>query len=417
MPILACGINHKTAPVALREKVVFAPDKLNLYLNDLGAEAKVQDAVILSTCNRSELYCVGETGALIKDWYQRQHQVTAAVLDDAFYLYEGNAAVQHIMQVACGLDSMVLGESQILGQMKDAFAEAMTAGMIGPTFNRLFQQVFMVAKDVRHSTALGACPVSVSSAAVQFLKENYPGSLQDANLLVLGAGSTIDLVFRHLKNMRPKSIVIANRNVQNAETLSLKYEASALSLDNLAAALPEIDILLAATGSPRPILTQDMCGSRTKPLFIIDIAVPRDVAPEVATSANVQLFSIDDLKTIIQHNLQGREHAADKAREMIKQKSQDFITWLDSENLVATTISAYRRQIEELCLSELTKARLQIARGIEPEAVLGTFAKALTNKLLHAPSVQLRQAGLKGRLEVLHLAKELFAIPEPELTS
>ena len=414
MPILACGVNHKTASVDLREKVIFAQDKLPLYLNDLVTQENIQEAVLLSTCNRSELYCSSDDINKIIDWFCRQHDLSREVIESAMYFYQDTAAVEHIMNVACGLDSMVLGESQILGQMKDAFSEACAAGSVGTLFNRLFQQVFSIAKEVRTNTAIGACPVSVSSAAVNFIKQHYPNRLDQATLLLVGAGTTVDLVLRYLRNDTLKKVIIANRSVENASKLAQQYQGEVIDLSKLPKAIQVADIVITATGGAAPIITQSMMSSRHKPLLIVDIAVPRDVEPRVAELANISLYSIDDLKESIQQNLQGREHAAIKAREVIKQKSQAFMTWLNSFDMVGMTIRAYRKQIEDLCHAELVKATRQLERGEDPLQIMTEFAQALTNKLLHTPSVQLRQAGYEGRLEILQLAQQLFAIPEPK---
>lgn len=416
MPIIACGINHKTASVALREKVVFAQEKLALYLQDLLTHENVREAVILSTCNRSELYCDADHAGKILDWFCRHHQLTRAELESVMYFHYDNAAVTHIMQVACGLDSMVLGESQILGQMKDAFSESCAAGAVGTLFNRLFQQVFAVAKEVRTNTAIGACPVSVSSAAVNFIQEIYPANLQEANVLVIGAGITIDLVLRHLQARAPRKVTIINRSTEHAAALAKKYSVDYVLFDEMTSALAAADVVVTATGSTMPVVTSVMLGARTKPVYIVDIAVPRDVDITAGNLPHVNLYSIDDLKIIIQRNLHGREHAAEKAHEVIKHKSHEFMGWLKSLDLVATTIRAYRKQIEDLCDTELSKSLRQLQRGEDPAEVLNFFARALTKKLLHTPSVQLRQAGFEGRLEVLQLAQQLFAIPEVERT-
>ncbi len=415
MPIVACGINHKTAPVALREQVIFAPEKLSLYLNDLSANENIREAVLLSTCNRSELYCDTDDAAKLLDWFCRHHQLTPAELEPAMYFYYGEAAVTHIMEVACGLDSMVLGESQILGQMKDAFSESCAAGTVGTLFNRLFQQVFAVAKEVRSNTAIGACPVSVSSAAVNFVKQHYAAPLVDANVLLIGAGVTMELVLRYLQPHAPRHIMLANRSAENAAELAKKYALDVISFNRLPHVLSGADVVIAATGSATPVIKRAMVQARQKPLFIFDIAVPRDVEPAVAELAQVNLYSIDDLKTIIQQNLRGREHAAEKAHEVIKQKSHEFMAWLKSLDVVATTIRAYRKQIEDLCGVELSKSLRQLQRGDDAQQVLTNFAHALTQKLLHTPSVQLRQAGFEGRFEVLEWVQELFAIQQLEL--
>lgn len=410
MPILVCGMNHKTAPIALREKFVFAQEKLALYLNDLMTQENITEAVILSTCNRSELYCSTDNIERTVDWFCRQHTVAKDEITSALYIYQDQAAVQHIMKVACGLDSMVLGESQILGQIKEAYSESCAAGSVGPLFNRLFQQAFAVAKEVRTNTAIGACPVSVSSAAIHFIKERI--SLSQKTFLLMGAGVAIDLVLRHLKHSDLKKIIIANRNSDNAYLLAQKYASEVMNLTELPEALAEADIVISSTGSAMPLVTKKMIKPRTKPLLMVDIAVPRDVDTDVTTCDHVQLYSIDDLKQIIQKNQKGREHAAEKAIEVIEHKSVEFMLWLNSLDKVAITIRAYRKQVEDLCHAELVKAKRQLMRGQDPSEVIANFAHTLTNKLLHTPSVQLRQAGYEGRLEVLQFAQELFAISE-----
>lgn len=415
MPIFACGLNHKTAPVTLREQVTFAPERIPLYLHDLNTQENIQEAVLLSTCNRTELYCVADNIEQVTDWFCRQHVLPSTEILPVMYVYQDTAAIEHVMNVACGLDSMVLGESEILRQMKDAFAESCAAGAIGTLFNRLFQEVFSVAKEVRTSTAIGVCPVSVSSAAVNFIKNNYSAQFDQATVLLIGAGVTIDLILRHLKTQIPHRIIIANRSLDKAASVAEKYGCEVIPLTNLSMVLPEIDILISATGSPLPIITKSMLLNSQKALFMMDIAVPRDVEPAVAELNHINLYCIDDLKCIIQQNLRGREHAAEKACEMIKQKSHDFMRWLDSLSMVTTTIKAYRRQIEELCHAELSKAVRQLKRGDDPVEVLTSFSHALTNKLLHTPTVQLRQAGYEGRMEILQMAQELFAIAEPKL--
>jgi glutamyl-tRNA reductase len=328
------------------------------------------------------------------------------------YFYQDADAIEHIMQVACGIDSMVLGESQILGQMKHAFSESCAAGTVDTLFNRLFQNVFVVAKEVRTNTSIGACPVSVSSAAVNFVKQFYPNELEHAHVAVIGAGVTIELVMRHLKTHQPRRLTIVNRSVENAADIAKAYLAEQVPLTQIHSLLDQIDIIITATGSALPIITKSMLQARTKPIFIVDIAVPRDVESSVVELDQVNLYSIDDLKGIIQQNLRGREHAAEKAREVIKARTHDFMVWLKSLDLVATTIRAYRKQIEDLSEGELSKALRQLQRGDDPANVLTAFARSLTNKLLHTPTVQLRQAGFEGRIEILQLAQQLFAISE-----
>jgi glutamyl-tRNA reductase len=414
MSIVVCGINHKTAPVVLREKVIFSSEKLALYLNDLLAHADMHEAVILSTCNRSEVYCHTDDTDQLIDWFCRQHSLSRADVEPFLYFYQDDEAVLHMMRVACGLDSMVVGESQILGQMKVAFSESCAVGAVGPLFNRLFQQIFTAAKDVRTNTTIGACPVSVASTAVSLAKQQF-SDMQAATVLVIGAGDTVNLVLRHLKGHAISRLLIASRNSHHATKLAEQFDAEVVTFAKLPKALAAADIVISATSSAMPVVTQTMFQSfpaHAKQITMIDIAVPRDVDPQVGELPFVQLYCIDDLRDIIQHNKRGREHAAEKANEMIQQKSREFMTWTQSLDKVATTIRAYRKQIEDICHAELVKATRQLQRGDDPLQVLTSFSHAFTNKLLHTPSVQLRQAGFAGRLDILELVHELFAIPQ-----
>lgn len=412
---MVCGINHKTAPVALREKVFFAPEKLGLYLQDLLGNGMASEAVLLSTCNRSELYCEAEDHTKVMAWFC----AFQAEIKDVFYCYQGQKAVEHLMTVACGLDSMVLGEPEILGQVKAAFSESCTVGAIGNSFHRLFQQVFAVAKEIRSTTAIGACPVSIASTTMTLVKSLL--SFADARVVLLGAGDMIELVLRYLQIAPAKRTWVMNREVKKAEMLAATYGAEAGSLQALAAVLPAANVLITATGSLEPIVTttglKEVLQAREEPLYIFDIAVPRDVEEAVGLLPMVKLYCIDDLKVIIQKNQQSRQHAAEKALEAIKEKAQALMTELLSLTEVSDTIRAYRRQIEAICEEELNKALRQLlqqdgASRLLAEKVLRQFAYTLTNRLLHAPSVKLRQAGSEGRLDLLHLAKQLLAIPE-----
>jgi glutamyl-tRNA reductase len=418
MPIIVCGINHKTASLELRERVIFPLEKLPLYLTDLLTHENFREAVILSTCNRSEIYCDAEDAEPLINWFCRQHQITRAELNPVLYVHHNQQAVEHLMNVACGLDSMVLGEAQILGQIKEAFSESCAAGAVGSLFNRLFQQVFAVAKEIRTNTSIGACPVSVASTAVNLAKQNVP-NFKEAAALVVGAGDTVDLVLRHLKAHGITNITIANRNPENAKTLATKHSVQIQPFAKLAKTLEAADIVITATGSTIPVISKNLIEAvittrKHRPLNIIDIAVPRDVEATVKEVNGVALYCIDDLKEMIQHNMRGREHAAEKAREVIIKKAEDFITWVHSFDVVATTIRAYRKQIEDICFAEMVKAVQQLQRGDDPAQVLAAFAHSFTNKLLHTPSVQLRQAGVEGRFDILELAQQLFAIPQTE---
>lgn len=412
MTIIACGVNHKTAPIALRERVVFSAEKIALYLQDLAVSENLSEAVLLSTCNRSELYCETDHPERLFAWFCRQQNVSIAELAPVFYCYQEAEAVNHLLGVACGLDSMVLGESQILAQMKTAFSESCAAGMVGPLFNRLFQQVFAVAKEVRTNTSIGACPVSVSSAAVRFVEQKITQPWHQTHVTVIGAGVTIELVLRHLAPLLPKQITLISRSEKTARILADKYPVTFFTFEHLPRILAETDIVISATGSTHPIVTTDMLQARDKNILLMDIAVPRDIESTAAELPKVDLFSMDDLRDIIQQNLKNREHAAEKAREIVIQRCHDFIEWQKSIELVNNTIRAWRGHMENICQIELTKALQQLQRGENPERVMQTFSRTLMQKMLHAPSVQMREAGVSGRTDLLHLAHELFAISE-----
>lgn len=418
MSIVVVGINHKTAPVTVREKAYFAVDRLSLYLHDLLACEFAREAVLMSTCNRSEIYCDTSDIEKIRVWFGAQTTLSMSELEPYLYCYEGIEAVDHIMQVACGLDSMIVGEPQILGQLKEAYSESCTAGAVSVQFHRLFQQVFSTAKEIRTSTSIGACPVSVASAAVKFVNERM--TLSKAKVALIGAGDTTELILRYLQAHLDKPIALVNRSIEHAETITERFGGKAFGLHQITEALEEADIVFSATGSPVPVLTKAivetiMMKRSAKPLLLLDIAVPRDIDPAVLELMNVSLYCIDDLKSIIETNKRGREHAAEKARELIRERSAEFMNSLKSIEKISHTIRAYRGQIEDICQVELLKAKQQLELGIDPAVALDNFARAFTKKLMHAPSVQLRQAGEEGHFELLKFAKQLFAIPDSEI--
>lgn len=418
MSIFVIGLNHKTASVDLREQLYFPTEKLPLYLQELLNLGHATEAVLLSTCNRSELYFLADQPEGARDWFYGQTSLSTSILDNMTYLYEDQAAVAHIMTVSCGLDSMVLGEPQILGQMKTAFLESCSISAVGSTFHRLFQQVFATAKMIRTVTAIGACPVSVASAALRFVAEKY--ALAQSNIVVIGAGETSALLLKYLKANVVGSISVVNRTLENASQLIDNFQGQIFGLHNLKQALKDADLVFSATGSATPVITPAVIQEvlalrrRVQALCLIDIAVPRDIDPQVGELKQVKLYCIDDLKKMITTNYQGREHAAIKAQEMISSHSRDFMIELESIDRVSHTIRAYRGQIEAIGHAELIKAKQRLRQGADPHLVLDAFVHAFTKKLLHAPSVQLRQAGVEGRFELLRLAKQLFAIPDTE---
>ncbi len=418
MTLLALGINHKTAPVEIREKVAFAPEKMEQALHECVNKGEVSEAAILSTCNRTELYFSlpeDETEQpdinTLLDWFCQYHQLDRKEVEPFIYLHNNNAAVQHILRVASGLDSLVLGEPQILGQIKDAYNTANQAGTIGRQLNRLFQHTFSVAKQVRTDTAIGASPVSVAFAAVSLAKRIF-ADLSKHTALLIGAGETTELVARHLSEQGVNKMIVANRTVERAQTLASQFDAEAIALSDMPERLVDADIIIASTASQLPILGKGAVERALKhrkhrPMFMVDIAVPRDIEPEVGKLDDVYLYTVDDLREVIEEGRQSREEAAQQAEEIVENQVEHFMGWLRSLKGV-DTIRAFRSQAEEKRDEQLALAKKQLAAGKDPEQVITDLARTLTNKLIHEPSAQLNQAAYSGRKEMLELARELF---------
>ena len=417
MSLIALGINHRTAPVEIRERIAFPAGTLGDALRALTEQRGVAEAAILSTCNRTELYChveEGEATALIH-WLADYHRLPAGRLEPCTYIHRDLEAVRHMLRVASGLDSMVLGEPQILGQMKTAFRDAQEAGTLGTLLNRLFQHTFAVAKQVRTDTAIGASPVSVAFAAVSLARQIF-GDLDRNTALLIGAGETIELAARHLHQHGLGRMIIANRTVERAHSLAAEFNAYAIALDEIPAHLQEADIVISSTASPAPLLHKAevkaaLKARKHRPMFMVDIAVPRDIAPEVAELEDVYLYTVDDLHSVIQENMASRQEAARQAEEIIEVQAEHFMGWLRSLD-AATTIRAYRAQADAIRREVLEKAKKQLAQGKDPQQVLEFLAHTLTNKLVHAPSSALRQAGADERGDLIELARELFGLDE-----
>ena len=398
------GINHKTAKVALREKVAFSAGALNLALNSL-SKIKVSESVILSTCNRTELYCVLDNGvdaSHIIYWLSDYHALDVHELQSCIYQHSGQDAVTHLMRVACGLDSLVLGEPQILGQLKQAFFEARDAGVIATVFQRLFQMTFSAAKRVRSETEIGANAVSVAFAAVSLAKHIF-SDLKQSNVMLIGAGETIELVARHLVEQGVSNIQVANRTEQRAMQLAELFDGSVVTLPEIPEHLHKADIVISSTGSPLPILGKGMVETALKqrkhrPMLLIDIAVPRDIEAEVAELADAYLYTVDDLQELVQNNLESRQVAAQHAEQIVQEEQQQFNAWQESLKSI-DTLRQYRSQ-SEACRDELVNKALQrLAAGSDAEAVIKELGNKLTNKLIHAPTRALGQASKEGLIE------------------
>jgi len=413
MALIAVGLNHLTAPLELREKVAFAADATASALSDLARQPGVNEALILSTCNRTELYVEVEAGAeaVPQTWLAAQHRLTERRIDEFLYRHHENEAVRHLFRVATGLDSMVLGEPQILGQVKDAYQAARSAGSLRAPMERLLQQTFAVAKRVRTDTRIGASPVSVAYTAVR-LAEKLFADLTQACVLLIGAGETIELAARHLAESRVRRLIVANRTFENAQALAQHVGAYAIGLGDLPQHLAEADIVIASTASREPVITRPMVeyalrARRRRPMFLVDIAVPRDIAADVAGLDDVFLYTIDDLKQVIDDNLRSRQAAAREAEAIIDLQVEHYVAWRRALDL-RNPLPDLRRDAEAQRDAVLAKARQLLAAGRTPEQALEFLAHTLTNKLLHAPSANLRAAAQRGDVELLRLAEQLF---------
>jgi glutamyl-tRNA reductase len=413
MSLLAFGLNHNTAPLALRERVCIGHEAVPEALARLRENSGVEEAAILSTCNRTEVYCsLGDREpAEALDWFQHYHGLAGEQLRRHLYTHPNAQAVKHVMRVASGLDSMVIGEPQVLGQLKSAYNTALAAGSIGNLLNRLFQHSFSVAKEVRSRTAVGHHPVSVAFAAVR-LAQHIFGDLRDYTALLLGAGETVELAARHLHKNGLGRMIVANRSLAKAQALAADFGAYAISLTDLHQHLNEADIIIGATASPVPLINRvDMIEAirhrRHRPVFIVDIAVPRDIDPTVGDLDDVYLYTVDDLREVIDENLRNRHEAALEAEEIINAEVVTFMDWMLSRDAVST-IRALRGQALTIQNEIVESAKRKLNQGADPEQLLHEVTRALANKLIHHPTTQLRDASARGRDDLLEAVQELY---------
>ncbi|MBB6114082.1 MULTISPECIES: glutamyl-tRNA reductase [Rahnella] len=417
MTLLALGINHKTAPVSLRERVTFSPETLDQALSSLLQQPLVQGGVVLSTCNRTELYLSVEQQGNLQDqlvkWLCDYHHLSEDEVRKSLYWHHGNEAVSHLMRVASGLDSLVLGEPQILGQVKKAFAESQNGQAVSGELERLFQKSFSVAKRVRTETDIGASAVSVAFAACTLARQIFE-SLSEVSVLLVGAGETIELVARHLHQHNVRHMMIANRTRERAQALATEVNAEVISLQDIDSRLAEADIIISSTASPLPIIGKGMVeralkARRNQPMLMVDIAVPRDIEPEVGKLANAYLYSVDDLHSIIQNNLAQRKAAAIQAETIVEQESSNFMAWLRSQGAVEI-IRDYRSRADIIRADAEAKAIAAIAQGADVEAVIHELAHKLTNRLIHAPTRSLQQAASDGDVERLQILRDSLGL-------
>lgn len=432
MPLLVLGINHNTATVDVRERVAFAPERMHEALSEACSRAGLSEAVILSTCNRTEIYGIPETRnaagetagetragqdssavAQILEWLSAFHHLPVEQVESAIYTHDDADAVRHLMRVASGLDSMVLGEPQILGQLKSAHAVAQEAATLGSGLYRVFDDVFSVAKQVRTETAIGENPVSVAFAAVTLAQQIF-SDIHSASALMIGAGRTIELVVQHLKEAGVADIVVANRTLTNARELRRKYGVREVLLADIPQELEKADIVVSSTASQLPILGKGaveraLKARRHKPIFMVDLAVPRDIEAEVGELDDIYLYSVDDLSEVIDSNLEQRRQAAQVAEEIIERGVDTHLRKQRGLNIVST-LRNFREKAEVIRDVEVEKALKSLEKGEDPQRVVQELARLLTNKLLHSPSVQLKKASADGHSDLIQLAERLFEL-------
>ena len=411
MSVLAFGINHNSAPIGVRERLALGDGMISATLDALIQEPDIHEAVVLSTCNRTEIYTVSNESFPLQQWITKYRQLDDIDLSPFCYHHQGITAVQHLMRVASGLDSMIIGEPQILGQIKQAFQLATENGCVGAHLHQLFPAAFATSKHVRSETNIGRCPVSVAYTVVKLCQDFFE-SMSRCNVLLVGAGTTVELVATHLNDCHVNSMRFANRTLERANELANQFGADAMRIGDIPNHLSDIDIIISATASQLPILGKGLferhaAQRQARPLLIADLAMPRDVEPEVATLPNIHLYNIDSLRDIINTNMSDRLLAAKQAESMIEMYAANYMRQLRI-NEASDMIRHYRHTMVSHRDSELDKAMTALQTGKNPEAVLKNFARNFVNKAMHNPTIKLREAASEGRLNLLTLAKELF---------
>jgi glutamyl-tRNA reductase len=414
MPLQILGLNHNTAPVEIREQVVFSGDDVARALASLSALPGVDEALLLSTCNRTEFYVISDDNGRshLRDWLQADRSLDPSFADSLFTL-DDDAAIRHIFRVACGLDSMILGEPQILGQLKDAFRYAQDASTLGQQLSRLMQHTFAVAKKIRTDTEIGSSPVSVASAAVSLANQFFSGFSKHTALLV-GAGVTVELLAKHLSSRGIGRIFVANRNIDRAHELASRFGGFALPLSEIEGTLPEADILISSTASPDPVIRLDHMKSaikarKRKPIFAVDIAVPRDIEEGVGDLEDVYLYTIDDLDKVIQQGQGNREAAALEADKLLDDEIRRYQS-IERSKQAVPVIAALREKSQIIRDEVNAQAARRMARGESASDAIEYATAALMKKMLHGPSVMLRKAGEESNEELIDAARTLFDI-------
>ena len=416
MPVIALGLNHQSAPLDIRERAVIPADDLEAAMARLAGLPSLHEAAVLSTCNRLEVYAVvddAQQGDAIQQWLEQERDLPSGWMTPHLYRLSGPDAVQHLLRVAAGLDSLVLGEPQILGQAKLAYRSAAQAGLLGQILDRLFQHAFAVSKRVRHETAIGAHPVSVPYAAVTLARQIF-GDLSALRTLLIGAGEMIELVARHFHEQGMRQITIANRSAAPARAIAAECHGQTIPLESIGDHLPQADIVVACTGSDTPIVSHDIVARalrdrRYQPIFMVDLAVPRDIEPRTEQLRDVYLYTVDDLRDVIDRNIRSRAAAAAEGEALVAEQSARFMDWIHTLAAVES-IRHFRHRGERLRDMELARANRELASGQPPEAVIDALARRLTRKLLHAPTIGLRDAARDGESDTLEKARQTLGL-------
>jgi glutamyl-tRNA reductase len=437
MALFLVGINHNTADIDLREKIAFPPEIVGEALHDVVGLAEVNEAVIVSTCNRTELYLdfndesepasgsakneptenrkLVDRRQFVMDWMAKYRNLSNETLANSSYFYGDEEVVRHLMKVSCGLDSMVLGEPQILGQIKSAFAVSKDLNVVGASLGRAFDNAFTIAKQVRTDTAIGENPVSVAFAAVT-LAERIFSRVGSLKVLLIGAGRTVELVARHLLDRGVQEIVVANRTLDNAIELASRIKGHGCLLSDIPEQLVNADIVVSSTNSQLPLLGKGtveraLKSRKHRPMLLIDLAVPRDIEPEVGQVADAYLYTVDDISDVIEDGQKSRAEAAAQAESIIERGIEEYREHLRSLNAVST-LKAFRTKADTIRANELERALKDLEKGEKPEDVLNSLARSITNKLIHSPSVQMKKASAEGNNDLVKLTQRLFELDD-----
>ncbi|STX29472.1 glutamyl tRNA reductase [Legionella beliardensis] len=418
MAFVACGLNYKTAPLDVREKIALPPAMQTDFLQNLIAQPAVNEAAILSTCNRTEIYCETDDPASLVPWLAKEHQIAAYNLLPFFYMHHGEQGIRHTLRVASGLDSMMLGEPQILGQMKQAYKQACEAGTIKANLRFIFEYVFKASKRVRTHSGIGASPISVAYAAVQLISKLFPNS-KTLDVFLIGSGEIASLVAKYLHKQGIHRFRVASRTRENAQLLAMNFNGEALTIGDIPEYLSQADVVISATACPLPFINKSLVeNALTKrhhaPMFFLDLAVPRDIEPDVGDLPGVSLCNIDDLQKMTDDGMNERRSAALQAEQLVDCELDNYIRWHRSLR-AKEVICDYRNRMQLLAEEELRRAQGRLANGLNQDLVLREFCDRLVNKLTHQPTIGLRQAAWDGKQELLDLTHYLFNTSNDQL--